>query len=59
MNGLQDDEAEKLRRDGLIRVGNSLRDYYGHVIREGVPDRLTESFAASCVTGEIGVKSQT
>jgi len=41
MNGLQADEAEKLRREALIRVGDSLRDHYGGLLKEDIPDQLT------------------
>jgi hypothetical protein len=35
------DEAAKLRREALTHVGNRLGDYYGDVLKEGIPDRLT------------------
>jgi hypothetical protein len=42
MNDLQDDEAEVLRRQALILIGNCLRDYCGDVMKEGIPNRLTD-----------------
>ena len=42
MNGLQADEAEKLRREALINVGKGLRDYYGDGLKEVIPNRLTD-----------------
>jgi Anti-sigma factor NepR len=42
MNGLQADEIEKLRREALIKVGNGLRDHYGDVLKEDIPNRLTD-----------------
>jgi len=42
MNGPKVDEAEKLRRVALIRVGDGLRDRYGNVLNEDIPNRLTE-----------------
>ena len=46
MNGSQADETEKLRREALIGVGDSLRDRYGDVLKEDIPNRLTDLFAA-------------
>jgi Anti-sigma factor NepR len=54
MNDLQDDEAEKLRREALIRVGNRLRDYYSHVMNEGMPSRLTDLLQRLLLPTEIG-----
>ena len=42
MKGLRTDEATKLRREALTRVGNGLGDYYGDVLKEVIPDRLTD-----------------
>jgi hypothetical protein len=42
MNGPQADEAEKLRREALARVGDGLRDHYGNVLNEDIPNRLTD-----------------
>jgi len=42
MNGPKVNEAEKLRRVALIRVGDGLRDRYGNVLNEDIPNRLTE-----------------
>jgi len=42
MNGPQVDEAKKLRREALIRVGDGLRDHYGDVLKEDMPNRLTD-----------------
>ena len=42
MNGPKVNEAEKLRRVALIRVGDVLRDRYGNVLNEDIPNRLTE-----------------
>ena len=42
MNGPQTRDAEKLRREALIAVGNGLRDRYGGVLKEDIPKRLTD-----------------
>jgi hypothetical protein len=42
MNGPQADEAEKLLREALVRVGDGLRDHYGDVLKEDIPDRFTD-----------------
>jgi hypothetical protein len=42
MKGLQTDEAAKLRREALTHVGNGLGDYYGDVLKEVIPDTLTD-----------------
>ena len=42
MNGSEADEAEKLRREALARVGDGLRDHYGNVLNEDIPNRLTD-----------------
>jgi len=42
MDGRQADEAEKLRREALIKVGKGLRDYYGDGLKEVIPNRLTD-----------------
>jgi hypothetical protein len=42
MNGLQTDEAAKLRREALMHVGNRLGDYYSDVMKENIPNRLTD-----------------
>ena len=41
MNGPRADEAQKFRREALVRVGDGLRDLYRDVLKEGIPDRLT------------------
>ena len=46
MNGPQVDEAKKLRREALVRVGDGLRDHYDDVLKEDIPNRLTDLFAA-------------
>jgi hypothetical protein len=38
MNGPQVDEAEQLRREALVRVGNGLRDHYADVLNEDIPN---------------------
>ena len=40
MNGLQTNEAAKLRREILMRVGNGLGIYYGNVLKEAIPDQF-------------------
>jgi hypothetical protein len=53
MNGLQADEAEKLRREALIRVGDGLRDhYYGDVLKEVIPNRVTDLLRRLVATTE-------
>ena len=42
MNGPQADETEKLRREALIGVGDCLRDRHGDVLKEDIPNRLTD-----------------
>ena len=42
MKGLRTDEAAKLRREALTHVGNSLGDYYCDVLKEVIPDTLTD-----------------
>ena len=42
MNGFQTNEAAKLRREILTRVGNGLGIYYGDVLKETIPDRFAE-----------------
>jgi hypothetical protein len=42
MKGLRTDEAAKLRREALTHVGNGLGDYYGDVLKEVIPDSLTD-----------------
>ena len=42
MNGPQAHDAEKLRREALIAVGNGLRDHYGDVLKDDIPKRLTD-----------------
>jgi hypothetical protein len=42
MNGRQYDEAEKLRGEVLIQVGDSLRDHYGDILKEDLPSRLAD-----------------
>ena len=42
MNGLQVEEAEKLRREALIWVGDRLRDHYSDLLKEALPNRLTD-----------------
>jgi Anti-sigma factor NepR len=42
MNGLEANEAEKLQREALIKVGEGLRDHYGEVLKEVIPNRLTD-----------------
>jgi hypothetical protein len=42
MNGLQADEAEKLQREALIKVGKGLRDHYDDVLTEAIPNRLAD-----------------
>jgi hypothetical protein len=42
MNVEQADEAEELRRVTLKRVGGGLRDYYGDVSKEAIPNRFND-----------------
>jgi hypothetical protein len=42
MNGLQTDEAVKLRREALMHVGNGLGDYYSDALKEAIPNGLTD-----------------
>jgi hypothetical protein len=42
MNGPQVDEAKKLRREALVRVGDGLRDHYDDILKKDIPNRLTD-----------------
>ena len=52
MNGLH--EAEKLRRNTLMHLGNSLGDYYGRVLQEAMPDRLTDLLRRLAASSDCG-----
>jgi len=39
MNG---NGAEKLRREALMQIGNGLREYYSDVLKEAIPNQLTD-----------------
>ena len=56
MNGPNVNEAEKLRREVLIRVGDGLRDHYGHVLKEDMPNRLTGLLRRLVAPNEAGWK---
>jgi hypothetical protein len=58
MNGPQADEAEKLRREALARVGDGLRDRYGDVLNEDIPDRLTDLLRRLVAPNEVGGEEQ-
>jgi len=34
--------AEKLRREALMQIGNGLREYYSDVLKEAIPNQLTD-----------------
>ena len=52
INGLQTNEAAKLRREILMRVGNGLGIYYGDVLKEAIPDQFTELLRRLVATTE-------
>jgi hypothetical protein len=54
MNGPQVDEAKKLRREALVRVGDGLRDLYRDVLKEDIPDRLTDLLRRLVAPDEAG-----
>jgi len=58
MNGPKVDEAERLRREALIRVGDSLRDHYGDVLKEDMPNRLTGLLRRLVAPNEAGGAEQ-
>jgi hypothetical protein len=58
MNGPKFDEAEKLRREALIRMGDGLRDHYDDVLKEDMPNRLTGLFRRLLAPNEAGWKEQ-
>jgi hypothetical protein len=58
MNGPKVDEAEKLRREALIRVGDGLRDRYGNVLNEDIPNRLTDLLRRLVAPNEVGGEEQ-
>jgi len=49
---LQTNEAAKLRREILKRVGNGLGIYYGDVLKEAIPDQFTELLRGLVATTE-------
>ena len=58
MNGPQANEAEELRREALIAVGNGLRDHYGDVLNEDIPKRLTDLLRRLVAPNEDGGEEQ-
>ena len=58
MNGPQTRDAEKLRREALIAVGNGLRDHYGDVLKEDIPKRLTGLLRRIVAPNEAGGAEQ-
>ena len=52
MSGLHTNEAAKLRREILMRVGNGLGIHYGDVLKEPIPDRFTELLRRLVATTE-------
>jgi hypothetical protein len=58
MDGPQADEAEKLRREALVRVGDGLRDLYRDVLKEGIPDRLTNLLRRLVAPNDAGCEEQ-
>jgi len=58
MDGPQADEAEKLRREALVRVGDGLRDLYLDVLKEDIPDRLTDLLRRLVAPNEVGWEEQ-
>jgi len=58
MNGSQADDGEKLRREALIAVGDGLRDHYGDVLKEDMPQRLTDLLRRLVAPNEAGGKEQ-
>jgi hypothetical protein len=54
MDGSQTDEAEKLRREALVRVGDGLRDHYGDVLNEDIPNRLIDLLRRLVAPNEAG-----
>jgi hypothetical protein len=52
MNGFRTNEAAKLRREILTRVGNGLGIYYGDVLKEAIPDQFTELLRRLVATTE-------
>ena len=58
MNGRQADEAEKLRREALIRVGDGLRDQYGDALKEDIPHRLIDLLRRLVAPNEAGWDEQ-
>ena len=58
MDGSQADEAEKLRREALVLVGDGLRDLYRDVLKEDIPDRLTDLLRRLVAPNEAGWEEQ-
>jgi Anti-sigma factor NepR len=58
MNGPKFDEAEKLRREAFIRMGDGLRDHYDDVLKEDMPNRLTGLLRRLLAPNEAGWKEQ-
>jgi hypothetical protein len=59
MDGSQADEAEKLRREALVRVGDGLRDHYGGVLNEDIPNRLIDLLRRLVAPDEARGEEQT
>jgi hypothetical protein len=53
MNDLQTNEAAKLWREILMRVGNDLADYYGDVLKEAIPYQFTKLVRRLVTTTEV------
>jgi hypothetical protein len=58
MNGLLSDQAEKLRRGVLIQVGDGLREHYGDVLKEAIPNRLTDLLRRLVAPCEAGCRER-
>jgi len=58
MNGPRADEAEKLRGEALVRVGDGLRGHYGNVLKEDIPNRLTDLLRRLVAPVEAGEEEQ-
>jgi len=58
MNGLQSDEAEKLRREALIQVGKGLRGHYVDVLKEAMPNPLTDLLPRLVAPCEAGCREE-
>jgi hypothetical protein len=55
MNG---NGAEKLRREALMQIGNGLREYYSDVLKEAIPNQLTDLLRRLVAPNEVGWNEQ-